>query len=86
MQRARISSYAQKVGMVLARRAIMIVNKIHDVTMYNASSQSNALNTLDPEFLRMRISKKLSEYCKEIMLRVEYCNNIELEFYIGRET
>ena len=34
-----------------------IVNKIHDVTMYNASSQSNALNALDPEFLRMRISK-----------------------------
>ena len=29
----------------LARRAIMIVNKIHDVTMYNASSQSNALKT-----------------------------------------
>ena len=55
MQRAHISSYAQKVVVVLARRAIMIVNKIHDVTMYNASSQSNALNTLDPEFLRMRI-------------------------------
>ena len=45
MQRVRItriSSYAQKVGVVLARRAIMIVNMIHDVTMYNASSQSNA--------------------------------------------
>ena len=81
MQRARISSYAQNVGMVLARRAI--VNKIHDVTMYNASSQSNAL---DPEFLRMRISKKRSEYCKEIALRVEYSNNIERKFYIGRET
>ena len=69
MQRVRItriSSYAQKVGVVLARRAIMIVNIIHDVTMYNASSQSNALNALDPEFLRMRISKKRSEYCKEI--------------------
>ena len=69
MQRVRItriSSYAQKVGVVLARRAIMIVNMIHDVTMYNASSQSNALNALDPEFLRMRISKKRSEYCKEI--------------------
>ena len=69
MHRARISSYAHKVGVVLARRAI-IVNKIHDVTMYNASSQSNALNALDPEFLRMRISKKRSEYCKEIALRV----------------
>ena len=80
MQRARISSYAQKVGVVLARRAIMIVNKIHDVTMYNASSQSNALNTLDPEFLRMRMSKKQSEYCKEIVLSVEYSNDI------GRET
>ena len=47
MQRVRItriSSYTQKVGVVLARRAIMIVNMIHDVTMYNASSQSNALN------------------------------------------
>ena len=54
MHRSRISSYAHKVGVVLARRAI-IVNKIHDVTMYNASSQSNALNALDPEFLRMRI-------------------------------
>ena len=43
MQRARISSYAQKVGVILARRAIMTVNKIHDITMYNASSQSNAL-------------------------------------------
>ena len=83
MQRVRISSYAQKVGVVLARRAIMIVNKIHDVTMYNTSSQSNAL---DPEFLRMRISKKQSEYCKEIALRDEYSNNIEHEFYIGRET
>ena len=31
--------YAQKVGVVWACRAIMIVNKIHDVTMYNASSQ-----------------------------------------------
>ena len=90
MQRVRISSYAQKVGVVLARRVIMIVNKIHDVTMYivNASSQSkfNALNTLDPEFLRMRISKKRSEYCKEIALRVEYSNNIEREVYNGRET
>ena len=47
MQRVRISSYAQKVGVVLARRAIRIVNKIHDVTMYNISSQSNALTTLD---------------------------------------
>ena len=54
--------------------------------MYNASSQSNALNMLDPEFLRMRISKKRSEYCKEIELRVEYSNNIERKFYIGRET
>ena len=81
MQRARISSYAQKVGAVLARRAIN-VNKIHDITMYNASSQSNA----HPEFLRMRISKKRSEYCEEIALRVEYSNNIEREFYIGRET
>ena len=79
--------YAQKVGMVLARRAIMIVNKIHDVTMYNASSQSNMLNTRDPEFLRMRISKKRSEYCQEIALSwVEYSNDIEREFYIGRET
>ena len=42
MQRARISSYAQKVGVVLACRAIMIANKIHDVTLYNASPQSNA--------------------------------------------
>ena len=41
------------------------------------------LNTLDPEFLRMRISKKQSEYCKEITVRVEYSNNIEREFYIG---
>ena len=41
-------------------------NKIHDVTMYNDSSQSNALNTLDSEILRMRISKKRSEYCKKI--------------------
>ena len=88
MQRVRISSYAQKVGVVLARRAIRIVNKIHDVTMYNISSQSNALTTLDPEFLRMGIctSKKRSEYCKEIALRVEYSNNIERKFYFGRET
>ena len=83
---ALISSYAQKVAVVLARLAIMIVNKIYDVTMYNASSQSNVLNTLDPEFLRMRISEKRSEYCKEIALRVEYSNDIQLEFYIGRET
>ena len=75
MQRAHISSYAQKVGVVLAHRAI-IVYKIYDVTLYNASLQSNALNTLDPEFLRMRISKKQSEYCKEIALRVEYSNDI----------
>ena len=54
--------------------------------MYNASSQSNALNTLDPEFLRMRTSKKRSEYCKEIALRVEYSNNIERKFYIDRDT
>ena len=79
-------NYAQRVGMVLARRAIMIVIKIHVVTMYNASSQSNAFNTLNPEFLRMRISKKRSEYCKENAVRVEYSNNIECEFYIGRET
>ena len=79
----RVSASAQKVGVVLARRAIMIVNKIHDVTMYNASSQSNALNTLDLEFLRML---EKTEYCKEIVLRVEYSNNIEHEFYIGRET
>ena len=57
-------------------------NKIHDVTMYNASSQSNA----HPEFMRMRISKEWSEYCEEIALRVEYSNNIERDFYIGRET
>ena len=44
-KRARISSCAQRVGVVLARRAIMIVNNIHDVTMYNASSQSKALST-----------------------------------------
>ena len=50
--------------------------------MYNASSQSNA----HPEFMRMRISKKRSEYCEEIALRVEYSNNIERKFYIGRET
>ena len=43
-------------------------------------------NTLDPEILRMRISKKWSEYCKDIAVRVEYSNNIEREFYIGRET
>ena len=57
-------------------------NKIHDVTMYNASSQSNA----HPEFMRMRTSKKRREYWEEIALRVEYSNNIEREFYIGRET
>ena len=43
-------------------------------------------NTLDPEFLRMRISKKRSEYCQEIALRIEYSNNIAHKFYIGRET
>ena len=89
MQRVRItriSSYAQKVGVVLARRAIMIVNMIHDVTMYNASSQSNALNALDP-FLRMRISKKRSEYCKEISPALNNpCTLLHRKFYIGRET
>ena len=43
-------------------------------------------NTRDPEFLRMRISKKQSEYCQEIALRVEYSNDIAREFYISRET
>ena len=40
-----IISCAQKVGVVLARHVIMIVNKIHDITMYKASSQSKMLNT-----------------------------------------
>ena len=35
-------------GIIYARRVDHIfVNMIHDVTMYNASSQSNALNALD---------------------------------------
>ena len=39
---AHISYCAQRVGMVLANCVIMIVNKIHHITIYNASSQSDA--------------------------------------------
>ena len=60
-------------------------NKIHDVTMYNDSSQSNALNTLDSEILRMRILKK-RRILQENLASVEYSNNNARKFYIGRET
>ena len=40
---ACISSCAQRVGVVLAHHVIMIMNKIHNVLVCNASSQSKAL-------------------------------------------
>ena len=92
MQRARISALVRrKWAWFLALRAIMIV-KQNKISWRNNVQRfftiKIVLNTLDPEFLRMRISKKKTEweYCKEIS--AQRLNNLTLlhaNFYIGRE-